>query len=127
MRKINEGFIQISDELTISPGFLFEQFKKTKFYKDQDGIRIIYLDGQHIIENRKYIISLFFRSGKIYLVSLMCCDKEYSEKTERERKMLHDDILKELGIIDQKRYDWGVISSDYDAKSNISCINIKYF
>lgn len=127
MRKINEGFIQISDELTIAPGFLFDQFKKTKFYKDQDGIRIIYLDGQHIIENRKYMISLFFRSGKIYLVSLMCCDKEYSENAESERKMLHDDILKELGIIDQKKYDWGVISSDYDAKSNISCINVKYF
>lgn len=127
MSKIKEGFIRISDELTISPGFMFDQFKKTKFYKDQDGIRIIYLDGQHIIENRKYMISLFFKNGRIYLVSLMCCDKEYSEENERERKILHDDILKELGIIDQKRYDWGMISSDYDAKSNISSINVVYF
>ena len=127
MSKIKEGFIRISDELTISPGFMFDQFKKTKFYKNQDGIRIIYLDGQCIIENRKYMISLFFKNGRIYLVSLMCCDKEYSEETERERKILHDGILKELGIIDQKRYDWGMISSDYDAKSNISSINVVYF
>lgn len=127
MRKIKEGLIRISDELTISPGFMFDQFKKSKFYKNQDGIRIIYLDGQHIIENRKYLISLFFKNERIYLVSLMCCDKEYSEKTEHERKILHDDILKELKIVNGERYDWGVISSDYDAKSNISSINIIYF
>lgn len=127
MTKINEGFIRISDELIISPGFSFDQFKNTRLYENQDGIRTIYLEGQHIIENRKYIVSLFFRNRIIYLVSLMCCDKEYSEQTERERKVLHDNILKELGVKDRKRYDWGMISSDYDARSNISSINVIYF
>lgn len=83
MLDISKGFLTISDELTIFPGFSFEQFKHTKFYKNQDGVRIIYLDEQQIIDNRKYIVSLFFRNGKI--------------------------------------------SSDYDARSNVSSIDIMYF
>lgn len=127
MRKINAGFIRISEDLTIYPGYTFEEFKGTKFYKKQDGIKIIYLDEQQIIEKRKYIVSLFFREGKIYMVSLICCDKEYSESDEFKRKVLHDSILNKLGIMEQRRYDWGKISSDYDARSNISSINVTYF
>ncbi len=127
MDDIRDGFISISDKLTIYPDFSFEQFKHTKFYKNQDGIKIIYLDGQQIIDDRKYIVSLFFRNGKIYMVSLICCDKEFSENDEEKRKILHDDILNELGIRPQERYSWGKISSDYDARSNLSSINIVYF
>lgn len=54
MKDISDGFVTISDELTIFPSFSFEQFKCTKFYKNQDGVRIIYLDEQQIINNRKY-------------------------------------------------------------------------
>ena len=127
MLDISNGFFKISDELTIYPKFSFEQFKHTRFYKNQDGLRIIYLDEQQIIDNRKYIVSLFFRNGKIYMVSLICCDKEFSEKDEAKRKKLHDDILYELGINQQMGYSWGEISSDYDARSNVSSINIIYF
>lgn len=127
MKDINNGFITISDELTIFPNFSFEQFKCTKFYKNQDGVRIIYLDEQQIIEHKKYIVSLFFRNSKIYMVSLICCDKKFSEKDEDKRKILHDNILNELGIKGQKEYSWGKISSDYDARSNVSSINIMYF
>lgn len=127
MLDISNGFFKISDELTIFPSFSFEQFKNTRFYKNQDGLRIIYLDEQQIIDNRKYIVSLFFRNGKIYMVSLICCDKEFSEKDEDKRKLLHDDILNELGINQQMEYSWGNISSDYDARSNVSSIDIMYF
>ena len=127
MLDFNNGFLKLSDELTIFPGFLFEQLKKTRFYKNQDGVRVFYLDDSQIIDNRKYIVSLFFRNGKIYMVSLICCDKEFSEKDEVKRKILHDDILNELGINHQKKYSWGKISSDYDARSNVSSINILYF
>lgn len=127
MLDTNNGFLTISDELTIFPGFSFEQFKHTRFYKNQDGVRIIYLDEKHIIDNRKYIISLFFRNGKIYMVSLICCDKEFSEKDAVKRKKMHDDILNELGINQNKEYTWGKISSDYDARSNVSSIDIIYF
>ena len=106
MIDINNGFIEISDELTIFPGYSFEQFKNTKFYNNQDGVRIFYLDEQQIIDNKKYIVSLFFRNGKIYMVSLICCDKEFSEKNEDKRKLLHDNILKELGINQQMEYCW---------------------
>ena len=127
MLDFNNGFLKLSDELTIFPGFLFEQFKKTRFYKNQDGVRVFYLDDSQIIDNRKYIVSLFFRNGKIYMVSLICCDKEFSEKDEVKRKILHDDILNELGINQQMEYSWGKISSDYDARSNVSSIDIMYF
>ena len=127
MLDISNGFFKILDELTIFPGLSFEQFKHTRFYKNQDGLRIIYLDEQQIIDNRKYIVSLFFRNGKIYMVSLICCDKEFSEKDEDKRKILHDDILSELGINQQMEYSWGKISSDYDARSNVSSIDIIYF
>lgn len=113
--------------LTIFPGFSFEQFKNTRFYKNQDGVRIFYLDEQQIIDNRKYIVSLFFRNGKIYMVSLICCDNKFSEKDEDKRKILHDDILNNLGIDQQMEYRWGKISSNYDARSNVSSINIMYF
>ncbi len=126
MDEILDGSISISNELTIYPGFSFEQFKHTKFYKGQDGIKIIYLDGQQIIDDRKYIVSLFFRNGKIYMVSLICCDKEFSENDEKKRKILHDDILNELGIGTQEIYSWGKISSDYDDRSNLSSIDIIY-
>ena len=127
MLDISNGFLKISDELTIFSGFSFEQFKHTRFHKNQDGVRIIYLDEQQVIDNRKYIVSLFFRNGKIYMVSLICCDKEFSEKDEDKRKILHDDILNELGINQQMEYSWGKISSDYDVRSNVSSINIMYF
>lgn len=127
MLDISKGFLTISDELTIFPGFSFGQFKHTRFYKNQDGLRIIYLDEQQIIDNRKYIVSLFFRNGKIYMVSLICCDKGFSEKDEVKRKKFHNDILKELGINQRKEYAWGKISSDYDARSNVSSIDIMYF
>ncbi|MDE7435703.1 MAG: hypothetical protein K2N01_07800 [Lachnospiraceae bacterium] len=126
MQDIYNGFLTISDELTIFPGFSFEQFKHTRFYKNQDEVRIIYLDEQQIIDNRKYIVSLFFKNEKIYMVSLICCDKEFSEKDAVKRKELHDDILKELGINQKKEYSWGKISSDYDARSNVSSIDIIY-
>ena len=57
----SDGFIKISDELAIFHGYSFEQFKQTKFYKNQDLERVINLDGLQIIDNRKYFVSLFFR------------------------------------------------------------------
>lgn len=124
---ISKGIVEIDNELVVKPNFTFEQFKETKYYTNQDGIRIIYLDGPQIIKNRKYIVSLFFRDGKIYMLSLICCDEEYSEKDESKRKDLHDVILKELGVLENSNFEWGEIKSIYDARSNISSINIIYY
>ena len=124
---ISKGIVEIDNELVVKPNFTFEQFKETKYYTNQDGIRIIYLDEPQIIKNRKYIVSLFFRDGKIYMLSLICCDEEYSEKDESKRKDLHDLILKELGVLENSNFEWGEIKSIYDARSNISRINIIYY
>ena len=121
---ISKGIVEIDNELVVKPNFTFEQFKETKYYTNQDGIRIIYLDEPQIIKNRKYIVSLFFRDGKIYMLS---CDAEYSEKDESKRKDLHDLILKELGVLENSNFEWGEIKSIYDARSNISSINIIYY
>ena len=76
----SNGSLKISGELTFFPGYLFDQFKQTKFYKNQDGRRIIYLESQKLMDNKNYIVSLFFRNEKLYIVSLVCCDQKYSEK-----------------------------------------------
>jgi hypothetical protein len=127
MIDISNGFVKISNELTVFPGYSFEQFKNTRFYNNQDGIKIIYLNEKQIINNRKYIVNLFFRSGKIYMVSLICCDIEFNERDEKKRKELHDATLMELGIDQYMKYNWGTISSDYDVRSNLSSINITFF
>lgn len=126
MGGINNGVISISKELQISPGFKFEEFKKTKYYKNQDGIRIIYLEGYQVILGRKYIVSLFFRNNKIYMISLICCDNEFLESEEYKRKELHDNILKEWRMENPMNFSWGRISSDYDIRGNVSSINIQY-
>lgn len=41
---ISKGIVEIDNELVVKPNFTFEQFKETKYYTNQDGIRIIYLD-----------------------------------------------------------------------------------
>ena len=44
-------------------------------------------------------MSLFFRDGIIYMVSLICCDEKFSESNERDRKKIHDKILTEMGLL----------------------------
>ena len=61
------------------------------------------------------------------MVSLICCNEEFSEKDEDKRKALHDDVLNELGIDQQMKYSSRTVSSDYDPRSNLSSINIMYF
>lgn len=124
---ISNGIIKIDDGLVVMPNFTFQQFKKTRFYDNQDGIRIIYLAGQKIIENRKYIVGLFFRKGKLYMISLVCCDQKYSENDEYKRKYLHDTVLHEFGLWGNSKFKWGEIESVYDARSNVSSINIIYY
>lgn len=126
MIDIKNGLIKINEQLEISLGYTFEQFKKTKYYKEQDGIRIIYLEEPQNIEGKKFIVSLFFRDSVIYLVSLIYCEKELSESDESQRKKIHDEILIQKGIDVEKQYNWGKVTSEYDARSNISSINVYY-
>lgn len=126
MFNLNSGIVKIAGDLLIGPGYTFTEFKRTQYYKGQDGVRIIYLKKPQIIMHRSYIVSLFFRNNIIYMISLICVDIELSETEEKQRKRLHDEILKNQKINPEVGYDWGKITSEYDSRSNISSINIYY-
>lgn len=126
MINIQTGVLKINNDLTFFPYFYYEDFKRTPYFKGQDGVRIIYLDEKQIIEGRTYIVSFFFREGKIYMVSLINCDDNISEDREKERKKIHDRILLQEGIESGKEYNWGKIESKYDVRSNVSSIDIFY-
>jgi hypothetical protein len=127
MNKWKDGIISLNNNVIISPGYRFEDFKKTLYYKGQDGLRIIYLDSRVIIDKHEYIISLFFRNNVLYLLSLICCDIEFSIERESERKKIHDEILQKYNIYQDDIFDWGKVVSEYDAKGNVSSINFYYY
>ena len=124
MIDVTNGEVSTREGLVIGPNYSFDKFKTTKFYNGQDGVRIIYLDEHQTIYGRQFIMSLFFRDGIIYMVSLICCDEKFSESNERDRKKIHDKILTEMGLLQGEKYQWGKIVSEYDVRSNISSINI---
>ena len=57
--------------------------KKTSFYDNQKPNKIIYLVEPQIIDDKKYIVSLFFRDGKIYSFSLLNIDFDFTVETEK--------------------------------------------
>lgn len=125
MSNWKNGNVNISDKLVVRPGYTFDEFKNTEFYTDQDGIRIITLDGAQVIDGRQYLVDLFFSEGRIYCLSLMNCEKEFTWETEKERKTLHDAILAEYEIGEKEEFDWGKIVSNFDSRSTVS--EIKFF
>ncbi len=120
------GELRVNEDLIFSPHFTFEDFKKTPFYDDQDGVRLIQLDKKQVIDGKKYYVSFFFMDNLIYAVSLIYDEVSISEENEMDRKKLHDEILASYNIESGKEYSWGEIKSKYDAKSNISKILILY-
>ena len=126
MNKWKDGIISLNNNVIISPGYRFEDFKKTLYYNGQDGIKIIYLDSRVIIDKHEYIISLFFRNSVLYMLSLICCDIDFSIEQERERKKMHYEILQRYNIYQDDIFDWGKVVSEYDAKGNVSSINFYY-
>ena len=122
---LKKGVIKVADGLYIHPRYSFEDFKKTGYYTGQDGIRVIPL-GKQYIDGRNFMVTLFFRDGEIYLVSLVCIDCIYSEENEMNRKALHDSILRTYGIEEEKKFPWGKVSSSYDDRGNCSSINLIY-
>lgn len=126
MMDFQNGIINLAEDLCIGPDYSFDDFKKTPYYNQQDGIRVIYLEGEKVIDGINYAVSLMFMCEKIYLISLLCCNEIFTHETERERKKLHDEILKKYGITNRKEFTWGTVSSDYEPKGNISSIHIVY-
>ncbi|MFZ2849523.1 MAG: hypothetical protein WAZ49_03340 [Lactococcus raffinolactis] len=126
MIDLQTGNIMIYPDLILHSNLTFLEFKKTSFYDNQNPNKIIYLVEPQIIDGKKYIVSLFFRDGKIYSFSLLNIDFDFTVETEKERKQIHDKILLSYQIVSGKKYSWGMIESEYDSRSNISSINIFY-
>ncbi|MCH4162241.1 MAG: hypothetical protein LKF39_04820 [Lactococcus raffinolactis] len=126
MIDLQTGNIMIYPDLILHSNLTFLEFKKTSFYNNQNPNKIIYLVEPQIIDDKKYIVSLFFRDGKIYSFSLLNIDFDFTVETEKERKQIHDKILLSYQIVSGKKYSWGMIESEYDSRSYISSINIFY-
>ena len=122
---IDKGVISLSDDLVITSGYTFDQFRATRYYKGQKPERVFWLDEKFMFQGHSFMVSLFFRSGVIYMLSLLCCDLEFGMEEEKKRKELHDEILQSWGIV-RPDQEWGYVESVYDARSNISSINIVY-
>jgi len=122
---INKGVISLSDDLVITCGYTFDQFRSTRYYKGQNPERVFWLDEKFMLQGHSFMVGLFFRNGVIYILSLLCCDLEFGMEEEEKRKELHDEILRswEIARSDQ---EWGYVESVYDARSNISSINIGF-
>ncbi len=41
---LNNGTLDLGDNLVLKPNFSFDDFKKTTFYSNQDSVRMFYLD-----------------------------------------------------------------------------------
>ena len=126
MINIERGSLLIGHGLLIDKDYTFERFKESHFYEGQDGIRMIDLKEEQIIDGKKYVISLFFKEGVLYMVSMINCDYDIHMEQEVLRKKIHDSILEDMGVQSGHVYNWGKIVSEYDARSNISSINIYY-
>ena len=122
---IDKGVLSLSDDLVITSGYTFDQFRSTRYYERQNPERVFWLDEKFMFQGHSFMVSLFFRSGVIYMLSLLCCDLEFGMEEEKKRKELHDEILQSWGI-ERSDQEWGYVESVYDARSNISSINIVY-
>ena len=122
---MNKGVISFSDDLVITSGYTFEQFRNTRYYKGQNPERVFWLDEKFTFQGHSFMVGLFFRSGVIYMLSLLCCDLEFGMEEEKKRKELHDEILQSWGIV-QPEHEWGYTKSVYDARSNISSIDLVF-
>ena len=114
MNNISKGIISLSDDLVITSGYTFDQFRSTRYYKGQNPERAFWLEEKFMLQGHTFMAGLFFRNGVIYMLSLLCCEKE-----------LHDEILQSWGI-GRSDQEWGYVESVYDARSNISNIHVIY-
>lgn len=127
---ITNGKVYIDDELTLSPEYTFEEFKKTSYFNGQDGILEIYI-GKKYIDNREYHVSFSFQNNKLYLISLQIADYKqyeiiYKDPFGPKEKIICDNILNKYGLDTENQYDWGRITSSYDPKGGGSSIYIAY-
>ena len=114
------------DGVEFYPGYTFEDFKKTKFYSNQDGIRIIRLNGAVKVDEHQYLVNLFFREYTLYMISMVCVDIDIPFEEEEKRAVLHRQIMAEYGLSDVNVFSWGILKVSFDPRSNSNKIGLIY-
>lgn len=123
---IKKGILEIDTDLRIEDTYTLQDFKRSIYFTGQDLSRIIFLDKKCRVQNHTFSISFFFKGEILYMIGLVCMDREFAPENEKDRKKYHDTILESWGLQDKNRFAWGSIASEYDSKSNISSINMIY-
>ena len=52
---MNKGVISFSDDLVITSGYTFEQFRNTRYYKGQNPERVFWLDEKFMFQGHSFI------------------------------------------------------------------------
>ena len=79
MINTSNGLLKISDELTVFPGYSFEQFKHTKFYKNQDGI-IDAAESQRLSDIQRHYAEYTFAINKADYIRMGGKDLKQGQK-----------------------------------------------
>ena len=85
MNNISKGIISLSDDLVITSGYTFDQFRSTRYYKGQNPERAFWLEEKFMLQGHTFMAGLFFRNGVIYMLSLLCCDLEFGMEEEKKK------------------------------------------
>ena len=114
----------INNELQLYKGLTFEEFKKNSLFDNQVDNRFFWLKKKGEINylNHRFSVGLWFESGVLRQVQLVCIDEEIQD--EEEREVIHNNIVNEiLDKFDIKSED---IQAYYSKREQYSSIFIDY-
>ena len=94
---VHEGVLLLHNE-KLQKFYSFKEFKNTDMFLGQNGEMPFTLKDIHNIDNHNYYVSLLFKQGFLYEISLVCNDIEKDSYSMEKEKALHDSILKEYGL-----------------------------
>ncbi|MGO5087691.1 hypothetical protein ACTQ3U_10410 [Oscillospiraceae bacterium LCP25S3_F9] len=123
-----KGIVEIEGE-RFCPGYTFENFKKSIFYRHQTDISIFALNKAQnpiVLDNHCFVITVLFRDSKLRLLSLYCIDEDISYEQEELRKKLHKKVLKEQGLSNINVFSWGIVKLEYDPRISRYSIDVIY-
>lgn len=124
---LKNGEIKFDDEYILNSKLSINEFKKSKYYENQNEDMIIDIDGLQRIDGILFYVSLIFEEGYLNKIFLTLKDKSINSfEDEPKRKILHDGLLKSMGIEEKGEFSWGRIISNYDRKGGGSDIIITY-
>lgn len=124
---LKNGEIKFDDEYVLNSKLSIHEFKKSKYYENQDEDMMIYVNGMHQIDGMPFYFSVIFKKGYLHKIFLELDDPSIKGfEDQPQLKIIHDDLLKSMGINGEKEYLWGSIGSYYDRKGGSSDIIITY-